>query len=207
MSNNEKTPKTRDKSKKRNTILEGAIEVFIEDSYELASMDKIAERAGVSKRTVYNHFGSKENLFETVVDDFLAKRQALKTIQYNPNEALEPQLLRFAEAELFLVDTPKRAGLSKVMTITFLNNLAYARETVNKYPSPHQDFVNWLDAARIDNRVTYDNPMVAARVFYSMVEGGLTYPALFAGGHNREMAAPIVNELIDTFIAKYAVQE
>ena len=56
--------KVRDKSKKRAIILEGAIDVFIEMGYELASMDKIAEVAGVSKRTVYNHFGSKENLFQ-----------------------------------------------------------------------------------------------------------------------------------------------
>ena len=84
--------KNRDKSKKRATILDGAVDVFISMGYELASMDKIAETAGVSKRTVYNHFGSKENLFQAIVDDFLAKRQSLKTITYNSEESLKKQL-------------------------------------------------------------------------------------------------------------------
>ena len=52
--------KKRDTSKKRLAILDGAIRVFIENGYETSSMDRIAEAAGVSKRTVYNHFPSKE---------------------------------------------------------------------------------------------------------------------------------------------------
>ena len=56
-------PKERDKSKKREAILEGAQDVFINMGFEAASMDKVAEQAGVSKRTVYNHFGSKEKLY------------------------------------------------------------------------------------------------------------------------------------------------
>src|SRR5665648_745644 len=102
--------------------------------YELASMDKIAETAGVSKRTVYNHFGSKENLFQAIVDDFLAQRQSLKTIIYNSEKSLEEQLLAFANAEIFLIDSPERIGLSRFLTGVFLNDIDYARSTVSKYP-------------------------------------------------------------------------
>ena len=127
--------KVRDKSKKRAIILEGAIDVFIDMGYELASMDKIAEVAGVSKRTVYNHFGSKENLFQVIIENFLAQRQNLKTIRYDSEKPIEEQLLAFINAEIFLIDSPKRIGLSRSMTITFLSDLEYARETVAKYPS------------------------------------------------------------------------
>ena len=75
--------KERDKSKKRAVIINGAEDVFLSMGYELASMDKIAAKAGVSKRTVYNHFASKENLFEVIVDNLLAERQNLKTIKYD----------------------------------------------------------------------------------------------------------------------------
>ena len=177
--------KNRDKSKKRAAILDGAIDVFINMGYELASMDKIAETAGVSKRTVYNHFGSKENLFQAIVDDFLAQRQSLKTITYNPGKSLEEQLLAFANAEIFLIDSPKRLGISRFLTRVFLNDITYARETVAKYP-PHYDMLlDWLKEAEKDGKIKTDNLLLTARVFYAMVEGAITYPALFSDGINR----------------------
>ncbi|WP_152362060.1 TetR/AcrR family transcriptional regulator [Microlunatus speluncae] len=48
---------------KRQAILDAAAELFAEDGYERASIDAIAGRAGVSKPTVYSHFGNKERLF------------------------------------------------------------------------------------------------------------------------------------------------
>ena len=45
-------------------ILEAAWEVFREQGYKGASVDVVAARAKVSKRTLYDRFGSKESLFE-----------------------------------------------------------------------------------------------------------------------------------------------
>jgi TetR/AcrR family transcriptional regulator, mexJK operon transcriptional repressor len=59
---------------KRAAILDAAEELFVSSGYELTSVDAIAARAGVSKRTVYDHFGDKESLFRSVlarVDDAL----------------------------------------------------------------------------------------------------------------------------------------
>jgi TetR/AcrR family transcriptional repressor of mexJK operon len=59
---------------KRATILDAAEELFVSPGYELTSVDAIAARAGVSKRTVYDHFGDKQSLFRSVlerVDDAL----------------------------------------------------------------------------------------------------------------------------------------
>ena len=53
---------------KRDIILDAATMAFRDEGYECTSMDRIAELAGASKRTVYNHFGSKEALFQAVVE-------------------------------------------------------------------------------------------------------------------------------------------
>ncbi len=45
---------------KRASILEAAKRLFIEQGYLGVSMDQIAAAAGVSKLTVYSHFGDKE---------------------------------------------------------------------------------------------------------------------------------------------------
>ncbi len=195
--------KNRDKSKKREAILNGAIDVFISDGYELASMDKIAETAGVSKRTVYNHFGSKENLFQAVVEDFLSQRQQLKTIRYSPNISLEDQLMAFANAEIFLIDSSRRLGLSRVLTMVFLQDTKYARETVSKYPPVYDMFLKWLEEAITDGKIKTENQFLTARVFYALVEGAVTYPALFSEGIDKEAIKPMLFEITNTFLARY----
>jgi AcrR family transcriptional regulator len=53
--------------RKRDAIARAALTLFASDGYERTSVDAIAAEAGVSKRTVYTHFGGKEGLFLSVV--------------------------------------------------------------------------------------------------------------------------------------------
>ncbi|HEX5314828.1 MAG TPA: TetR/AcrR family transcriptional regulator [Gammaproteobacteria bacterium] len=55
-------------SAKQTDILGAAWQVFLRESYAMASMESIAQEAGVSKQTVYNHFGSKEDLFRAIIE-------------------------------------------------------------------------------------------------------------------------------------------
>ena len=51
-------------SPKRTAIVAAATELFTQSGYGAVSMDAIAAKAGVSKRTVYSHFPGKDVLFE-----------------------------------------------------------------------------------------------------------------------------------------------
>ncbi|MFI6070339.1 TetR/AcrR family transcriptional regulator [Actinoplanes sp. NPDC051343] len=63
------TPGRRRRSEgKRAAILDAAEALFISESYERTSVDAIAARAGVSKRTVYDHYGDKETIFLRVLE-------------------------------------------------------------------------------------------------------------------------------------------
>ncbi len=53
---------------RRRHLLELATALFTERGFEAASMDELAERAGVSKPVIYDQFGSKEGLLAEVVD-------------------------------------------------------------------------------------------------------------------------------------------
>ena len=53
--------------RKRQDIARAALTLFARDGYERTSVDAIAAEAGVSKRTVYSHYGDKESLFLLVV--------------------------------------------------------------------------------------------------------------------------------------------
>ncbi|MGV9349432.1 TetR/AcrR family transcriptional regulator [Streptomyces spiralis] len=54
---------------KRRAILDGALVLFSRDGYTRASLDAIAAQAGVSNRTIYNHFADKADLFLAVIQD------------------------------------------------------------------------------------------------------------------------------------------
>jgi len=54
---------------KGEAIAQAALRLFQRDGYERTSVDAIAAEAGVSKRTIYNRYGDKENLFLSVLRD------------------------------------------------------------------------------------------------------------------------------------------
>ena len=68
------TPDTRGRgarlprSARRAQLLEAAQEVFVEPGYHAAAMDEIADRAGVSKPVLYQHFPGKLDLYLALLD-------------------------------------------------------------------------------------------------------------------------------------------
>jgi len=54
--------------RKLEQVVEAAIAEFQENGFTAANMDRISERAHVSKRTLYNYFDSKEVLFQEIVN-------------------------------------------------------------------------------------------------------------------------------------------
>ena len=76
------------RDERRSQLLFAASDVFVDRGYHAAGMDEIAERAGVSKPILYQHFASKLELYLAVLDrhvDNLVSgvRQALRTTTDN----------------------------------------------------------------------------------------------------------------------------
>ncbi|MFD3913474.1 TetR/AcrR family transcriptional regulator [Streptomyces sp. NPDC058603] len=55
-------------TRKRAAILSAARELFLADGFDRTSVDAVAARAEVSKRTVYDYYGDKQTLLQAVVD-------------------------------------------------------------------------------------------------------------------------------------------
>jgi AcrR family transcriptional regulator len=55
-------------AERREVIVRTATEVFAERGYDGASIDEIARRAGVSAPVVYDHFSSKRDLYERLLE-------------------------------------------------------------------------------------------------------------------------------------------
>ncbi|OWJ67177.1 TetR family transcriptional regulator [Inquilinus limosus] len=89
---------------KRQALLDGALRVFARDGYARASIDDIAREAGVSTRTLYNHFGSKAGLFEAVIQASAARvarsQIAMMERQLSAVTDLDADLVAFGKALL-----------------------------------------------------------------------------------------------------------
>jgi len=86
---------------KRQAIVMAAKYEFMERGFNQATMDGIALRAGTTKRTIYNHFKNKEELFVGIVEfasqRFLEKLPPPDRYSGTVAEALESYAARFCE--------------------------------------------------------------------------------------------------------------
>ena len=196
---------TRDTSRKRDSILDAALEAFQNEGFDNASMDRIAELAGASKRTVYNHFASKDALFKAVINRFMGEISALKQIPYDAEQSLEEQLALFADAKLSILDNPAWLGLFKVGLGVLIRDPKLARESLAQAETGEDYLAHWLQAATADGRLHVEEPDLAAEMFWAMLSGAFIWPHLLQGSMDAEHIQSLKEELIQTFLARYRV--
>jgi AcrR family transcriptional regulator len=105
---------------KRASIARAALHLFVRDGYERTSVDAIAAQAGVSKRTVYNHYGDKEQLFLRVVEDtynaLMDQVLAISDRELDAPGDIEQRLLAFiGEVARTITRSPERAALFRLV--------------------------------------------------------------------------------------------
>ena len=65
---------SRVRATRRHYLLESALKTFLRDGYRAATMDRVAEDAGVIKQTLYNYFEDKEDLIITLLEERKVER-------------------------------------------------------------------------------------------------------------------------------------
>jgi AcrR family transcriptional regulator len=84
---------------RREQLVGVARSIFAERGYEATSIEEIADRAGVSKPVVYQHFGGKEGVYAVVVDREVRHLTSSITRAF---EAGHPRLVAEGAADAFL---------------------------------------------------------------------------------------------------------
>ncbi|GAB3753297.1 TetR/AcrR family transcriptional regulator [Lysobacter olei] len=92
---------------KRAAILGAATRLFIEQGFDGVSMDQIAAAAGVSKLTVYSHFGDKETLFVAVARSYCEQQVPSALFTAEPGTPVRERLLAIARAFYAMVSSPE----------------------------------------------------------------------------------------------------
>ena len=105
-------------ARSRELILDAAVGFFARHGFLAANMDELAAEAGVAKRTVYNLFGSKDELFRAVVHRTtgIAERFVAEQVSAPVGVApLDEEMREFAVAHARSVLTPRVVAVRRLL--------------------------------------------------------------------------------------------
>jgi len=108
-------PGERARPDKHAAITRAASEMFLAEGFDRASLDQIAQRAGVSKQTIYSHFADKEALFRAICAE-LTEKLTIPLRRPAPETGdLRGVLLRLGEDTLAMMTHPASLDLHRLV--------------------------------------------------------------------------------------------
>jgi AcrR family transcriptional regulator len=92
-------------SRRKRSILKGAVRLFLQRGYHGTSIRDIGAAAGVTSAALYRHFANKDAVLETALWEFArhvaeASRNVVEQEGQSPRESLQALVRAFAEAAL-----------------------------------------------------------------------------------------------------------
>jgi TetR/AcrR family fatty acid metabolism transcriptional regulator len=150
----------------RLAIEDAAVELFIKNGYHATSMREIAEHAGLALGGIYNHFSSKEELFEGIVVDKHPYKRVLPLILEAQGTTTEDFL---KNAMKIIIDELRREPYYlKLMMIEFVEfNGGHGAAMLKEIMPTVLPVFEQVIKARKDLRMT--NPAMLMRSFLGLV--------------------------------------
>ena len=187
-------------------ILEAARKHFYAHGLERASVDAIAAEAGVSKMTLYSNFGSKEGLFEAVVqertDRVMGGPAGLETL-----DPMQPRKALLAIGEQFLALTREEQTLGKFRSLYGAASAqpeacrAFYRQGPERLTN---ELATYLTRANEAGTLTVKSPRLAAELFLAMFLGkGHMSGLLMLGTPDERANKALLREAVRVFMAGY----
>jgi len=193
---------------KRAAILEAARQMFTRHDFVSASMDQIAACAGVSKLTVYNHFGDKETLFSTVVREHCDQSFPTALFRPSPQTPLREALLTIAEVYFTTISSEEALSWHRVMCSQRLRQSSLLRRFWEAGPERiRASLIELLLRRRDAGELDLPDPATAAAQFFALIRG-MPYEQLVFDCTDPAAPADIPAHLkasVDMFLRAYAL--
>ena len=131
---------------KRRRMMDAIAELTAEQGYEATKIADIVRRAAVARKTLYDNFDGKEDLFLSAVDATLGEMRAAVEEACERTDSPEHQVVAGLEALLELIaDHPAAARMCMVESISA------TRSSARLYDAGMHDFVALLRNSALDN--------------------------------------------------------
>jgi TetR/AcrR family transcriptional regulator of autoinduction and epiphytic fitness len=194
--------------RKRQAILKAAAEQFRAHGFEATSVDKIAAAAGVSKRTIYNHFPGKEELFaETLVQLFQSGAAALE-LAYQSGRGLREQLTELLALKMRTLADRDFIDLARVAIAEAIHAPERARAVFARLGEREEGLTVWIRAAQADGKLKPGDPAFASTVLQGQLKTFAFWPQVTLGAAPlpADEQARVIDASVAMFLAYFAVE-
>tara|TARA_R110002049_G_scaffold235650_4_gene408933 strand:+ start:1357 stop:1974 length:618 start_codon:yes stop_codon:yes gene_type:complete len=194
--------------RKRESILDAAVQEFGASGFDNTSMDCISKVANVSKRTVYNHFPSKEDLFAAIVERLISRCNCLEEHAYDPQKTLDQQLLDIAQSYLDLANSEEFKGLARVILPRFLQTPELSKQLLGGSRPGERAFIAWVKSAQLAGRLKPGDPSRATRQFRGIIDTFAFWPQILGSESplTARQQTEIIQSTVEIFLSYYAIK-
>jgi len=168
-------------ARKKAAIIDAAIDLFQLNGFQGTSMDAIAAKAEASKRTVYNHFPSKQDLFETIAQSVWERVNEATAQEFDPQLAVEAQLKTLAMKELALMCDPEFLKLSRVLMAEIIHNQEMAQKILERFDKEQSSYTTWMQAAAEHGALNISDGQQAGAQFHALIKAQAFWPQIMFG--------------------------
>lgn len=192
---------------KRAAILDAAKRMFTAQGYDGVSMDQIAAEAGVSKLTVYSHFGDKEALFAAAVKAHCEAGLPDSLFEVAAEVPLRERLLQIGRAFYAMVSGPEAIAGHRILCTPQITTSSLPRLFWEAGPKRMQlAFAALLERRIAAGELVIDDVPRAAAQFFTLLKGE-PHAQLVFGCCDRPDAKAVEAHLVasvDLFLRGYA---
>ncbi len=159
---------------KRQAILDAAKRLFPQFGFDGISVEAIAAEAGVSKLTVYSHFGDKDALFRATISAKCEEMLPPTLFQAAANSPIRNQLTSIARAFFALITSAEAIGMHRMMSAQMGSDSKLPQMFWEAGPQRVQDgFADFLRARVAAGQLQIPDVTRAASQFFCLLKGEL----------------------------------
>jgi len=187
----------------REAIVDAAERLFLERGFGAVSMDELAEAAGVARRTLYNQFASKEEIFREMLLNFAGQFEHALPPGIETQGEVEEVLRLIAQAILRLHQQPGYLGFMR-MVVADSRQFPWIADAFAAVMDPQAErFARYIAHLTVLGILDCRNPMLAAHQFLGMINEFFLWPWMMGRVDLPAPAEVVIEETIRMFLERY----
>ncbi|CAD0186339.1 Fatty acid metabolism regulator protein [Ruegeria sp. THAF57] len=187
--------------KKRKDIIDAAIDEFREQGFLGAKTTSIAKKANVSSRTLYNHFESKEALFDAISEIMLEQSRSMQPVSYDPDRDFAEQLKDALWYYVGVITEETAIGLNRMVLSELIRDLDRSRRFFTQTETHDYPMTRLISEAMDAGVIREADPAFATNQLLGLVKNFFFWPEFFLG--ENPTPKDVLDDCVAMFLAHY----